>query len=343
MKSNIALVGSRTTVERNARGVGLSLWDKATTPWTQVEALSLTNPSWITEGKESVYYVLHGDFDEVSVVEISNDSELRVLQTIKCRGINPVHAAIVDETLIVANYATGGVAYFAVDENGLLRFKRLVDLNEEYRRFRGYAADGPAHPHQIVEWKEMNCLLVPDKGQDALFLIRNSVVIDVVPTKPGSGPRHAVINRDKPGMVYIVGELDSTLMLYRAESDCSVQLLETYPTLPAGFANLMESESTASGIVNSGTNIYVSNRGHDSIAAFQIQSDGRLCPSQIVDADGAFPRFISFVGEDLFVAHEYGDSISRFEISFDGRLVNPVRVAETGSPVCITETQTINS
>lgn len=343
MKSKIALVGSRTTVERNARGVGLSLWDKETTPWTQIEALSLTNPSWITQGKESVYYVLHGDFDEISVVELSNDAELCVLQTIKCRGINPVHAAIVDEALIVANYATGGVAYFAVDENGLLRFERLIDLNEEYRRLRGFAADGQSHPHQIVEWKEMNCLLVPDKGQDALFLIRNNEVIDVVPTKPGSGPRHAVINHDKPGMVYIVGELDSTLMLYQAESDCSVQLFETYSTLPAGFVNSVEPESTASGIANSGKNIYVSNRGHDSIAAFQIQSDGRLNPPRIVDADGAFPRFISFVGEHLFVAHEYGDSISRFEILLDGHLVNPVRVVETGSPVCITETQTVTS
>jgi 6-phosphogluconolactonase len=67
--------------------------------------------------------------------------------------------------------------------------------------------------------------------------------------------------------------------------------------------------------------LYVTNRGHDSVAVIAV--DGTtLTPIEHVPSGGASPRFLLLLEEQrkLLVANEEGGSIRLFAIADDGRL-----------------------
>jgi 6-phosphogluconolactonase (cycloisomerase 2 family) len=80
--------------------------------------------------------------------------------------------------------------------------------------------------------------------------------------------------------------------------------------------------------------LYVSNRGHDSVATFPVDASGVLgTPTWTVA--GRTPRFITETPErdGLVIAREDGDSIAI--LSADSPSHQAIDVVETGSPVCI--------
>ena len=88
-----------------------------------------------------------------------------------------------------------------------------------------------------------------------------------------------------------------------------------------------------------GSFLYVSNRGHDSIAVFSIHpDDGSLTPLEWVPSGGKAPRHfvIDPTGEWLFAANQGSDNISLFRIDpKSGRLTPTDRSFEVISPVCV--------
>lgn len=341
MKKDLLLVGSRTTKERNARGTGLTLWDASKPQWQLLDILPMTNPSWITAGQGSTYYVLHGDGGEVSTVEISAEKKILHRQTIDCLGLNPVHAAVTEDSrLIVANYATGTVAAFDIATDGTLQFNgNLLNLGNLYLNPFPNESNNLSHPHQILILPEQNRILVPDKGADALFVIDIAGdglhVVEIFRTADGSGPRHAAIHPTQTDTLYVVGELNSTLMHFKITEGSKLSLQETYSTLPDGQ---IHGTTSAAGIAVTESKVFVSNRGHDSIAVFDIDSNGGLLRCSVVDAGGAFPRFIGIHGGTLIIAHENGDSIAEAPLDTQPELYFPQIKARTGSPVCVCHT-----
>lgn len=85
--------------------------------------------------------------------------------------------------------------------------------------------------------------------------------------------------------------------------------------------------------------LYVSNRGHDSIAVFSIHpGDGSLTALEWVPSGGKAPRHfvIDPTGEWLFAANQGSDNISLLRIDpKSGRLTPTDRSLAVISPVCI--------
>ncbi len=338
VNDDLVLVGSRTTKERNARGEGLTLWDASKPEWQLLDTLPMTNPSWITAGAGSTYYVLHGDGAEVSTVEISAELKIIHRQTIDCLGLNPVHAAVTDDSrLIIANYATGTVAAFNIDSVGNLQPNgNTINLGNLYLSHFPNQESKVSHPHQILILPERNQILVPDKGLDALFVIDIADgglhAVDLIHTTPGSGPRHAAISPCHSDSLYVVGELNSTLMHFRIDANHQLELIGSYSTLPRVHN---ADSSTAAGIVADETRVFVSNRGHDSIAVFDLGMGGTPVECSIAEAGGSFPRFITLRSDALVIAHENGDSIAEAALDAVSGLASAQIIARTGSPVCI--------
>src|SRR5213078_3458730 len=74
---------------------------------------------------------------------------------------------------------------------------------------------------------------------------------------------------------------------------------------------------------HTGRNVYVSNRGHDSIGVFGIDpAKGTLSPRQWVPTLGQTPRFFAFDPDErfLYVANQDSRSIVGYRIGSDGRL-----------------------
>jgi 6-phosphogluconolactonase len=85
--------------------------------------------------------------------------------------------------------------------------------------------------------------------------------------------------------------------------------------------------------------VYVSNRGHDSIAIFGIdQASGRLNAVGYTPTQGRTPRNIAIdpSGTFLYAANQNSDTIVQFRIDHQtGQLAPTGDVTEVGAPVCI--------
>jgi 6-phosphogluconolactonase len=143
----------------------------------------------------------------------------------------------------------------------------------------------------------------------------------------GSGPRFMVFH-PRLAIAYLVSELASTLTVLEIAGD-GLRARATISTLPDDFAG----ESLGGHVVMDAEarHLYVTNRGHDSIAAFALSDDGLPRLLQHVASGGASPRFL-LIGEGgarLFVANEEGGTVATLAIDDAGRLT-PV-----GSPVAV--------
>jgi 6-phosphogluconolactonase len=107
-------------------------------------------------------------------------------------------------------------------------------------------------------------------------------------------------------------------------------------TLPPGFDH--PSLAAEVRVDPAGTTVYVSNRGHDSIASFTF-SDGTLDVLTIVPSRGRGPRNFALhpVGDSLVVANQYSNLVSRFAIApGTGSGTQPDESHEVVEPVCVT-------
>lgn len=325
----LAYAGCRTTRERNASGRGVVVYrvDHAGR-WQQLQVLEgLRNPSYLClHPTQPRLYAVHGDFSEISTFAIGAGGLLEKLAEQGTQGFNPVHLALAPSQrwLLVANYASGNVVSLRVSEDGTLgAVANVLELPGER----------PSHPHQVCFAPEGGHAFVPDKGLDAVFslsLKEDTGHLSIVATSPlprGSGPRHMVFHPQLP-LAYVVGELDRTVLTVRHDqANGRLEPIAASSTVPAGVR-----KGSAAGIVLSGERLFVSNRGHDSVAAYPVDAHGQLGAGSWIAA-GRTPRFITRSPADgsLAVACEDGHSIAalgRDEAAF-------ADLAQTGSPVCI--------
>jgi 6-phosphogluconolactonase len=132
-------------------------------------------------------------------------------------------------------------------------------------------------------------------------------------------------------------EMNSTLTTFKWDkSKGALEELQTVSTLPGE----VKGNSTAEVEVHpSGKFVYVSNRGHDSIACYAIdQKTGRVTLIEHQSSGGKTPRNFAIdpKGEFLLSENQNSHSIVVFRIDpKTGRLQPTGEKAEVGSPVCI--------
>jgi 6-phosphogluconolactonase len=84
--------------------------------------------------------------------------------------------------------------------------------------------------------------------------------------------------------------------------------------------------------------LYGSNRGHDSIAVFSIDRQGKLTFIETTPTQGSFPRNFALdpTGRWLFAANQRSDNVVVFRVDpKTGRLSPANRTIRVGSPVCV--------
>ncbi|MBI3517634.1 MAG: beta-propeller fold lactonase family protein, partial [Proteobacteria bacterium] len=133
-------------------------------------------------------------------------------------------------------------------------------------------------------------------------------------------------------------ELDSTVTTYRWDGTRgSLAPLEVVATLPTSFTGNNTTAEIA--VAPSGRCLYVSNRGHDSIAIFAVDpTSGRLTSSGWEPTQGPTPRFFAIdpPARLLYAANQQGDTIVTFRIDpARGTLAPTGQVIRSASPACI--------
>jgi 6-phosphogluconolactonase len=138
-------------------------------------------------------------------------------------------------------------------------------------------------------------------------------------------------------LVFVANELDSTVATLRFDADRgALSPLDVHPTLPAKWTGTNYPADIH--IAPSGRTLYVSNRGHNSLAVFSVSSSGALALEQVVSTDGDWPRNFTLdpSGRWVLVANQKSGSVVVFSRDQkSGRLTPTSERIALASPVCL--------
>ncbi|MEG2936511.1 MAG: beta-propeller fold lactonase family protein, partial [Clostridium sp.] len=147
----------------------------------------------------------------------------------------------------------------------------------------------------------------------------------------GVGVRHFVVSNKNEDLIFAICELTSEVMVIKKSGD-NFEVIQRISTLPESFT-----ESTCAAIKQSSNGKYIlaSNRGHDSIAVYELAGE-QLQLVNIVDSKGKSPRDFLVLKDHVVIANQDSDNIVVF--TFDentGELEFTGQVTECKKPVCV--------
>lgn len=191
-------------------------------------------------------------------------------------GHNPVYLAT-DRTgqhLLSATFGGDELAIFPIGMDGSLGGPETQRMST------------PEEPHSLIIDASNQWLVVPHRtpdviGQWAFDPATGTVSANAVPqvmAPDGAGPRHLVFHPDG-GYAYVSDEFSDSVSAYAFDAGSGqLTLLGTESTLPEGFDG---SGNTCADvhITPDGRFVYVSNRGHDSLAMFAVDPGTGLLSS----------------------------------------------------------------
>ncbi|HJP60706.1 MAG TPA: lactonase family protein [Gemmatimonadaceae bacterium] len=304
------------------------------------------NPSFLAvhPNGPTLYTVNEGDDGAVTAFSIAGDGSLTRLGTQSSQGAGPCYLSVdrSGRVVLVANYDGGSVAMLPIQSDGAVAAATSVIK---------HTGSGPnaerqhePHAHCIVADPSDHFVLAADLGADRVFVYRldlNGGALrrveggDAV-MRPGAGPRHVAFHPTLP-LVYVACELDSTVATLRFDNTRGLlSLVDARSTLPSGWKG--ENFPADIHVSPSGRTLYVSNRGHNSMAVFAIATDGAASLDQNVSTQGDWPRNFSLdpSGRWLLVANQRSNSIIVFARDDQtGRLTTTGHRLELPSPVCL--------
>lgn len=346
-----AYAGCYTTKERDGHGDGIHAYrmDPETGAWTHLQHLGdLVNPSFLIASRDGRFlYSVHGDQTYATSFAIDRATgRLTFLNRGATGGNNGVHLAF-DPTgrhLVVANYASGSVAVLPVRADGRLEdFSQLVELKGERGPHRVEQAS--SHPHHVVFDPSGKFVAVPDKGLDRVFIFRfDPATGKLTPSeqgfakaRSGYGPRHIAFHPTLP-VAWVVDELGSAVTTYRWNGERGeLDAEQILPSAPADFTGDNTGAEIAVGA--GGRFVYASNRGHNSVAIFAVDSrSGLLHSVGWQSSEGVQPRFIGLdlSRRFLYAANQSSDTVVAFRVNTaTGRLTASGQTIRDASPVTI--------
>lgn len=252
----------------------------------------------------------------LSAFSILDDGSLKLLNTKPSYGINPVHldAALDGRHLVAANFSSGSVCVYALNQDGSLG---------ERTDFIQHEGSGPhpnqqgPHAHTALFTPEGKYLLLPDLGIDrvmAYVLDPQTGKLGPAPVphhvcRPGSGPSTGVFHPALP-ILYLINELDGTLSVFRYEHVTgALAEIQQVPTLPTGFS---ETNTNADVRLSPDSRfVYASNRGNDSIAVYAAdKATGLLSLIEIVKTGGRTPRQFALINDIILAGNQNSGTIS---------------------------------
>ena len=246
------------------------------------------------------------------------------------------------KVVLVANYNGGSVALLPIQNDGSLAAAKSVIKHTG----SGPVTDrqGEPHAHCILADPSNHFALAADLGADRVFVyrldlegksLRHAEGGDGV-MRSGAGPRHIAFHPTQP-FVFVSNELHSTVSTLRFDATGgALTLLESQSTLPSGWSGTNYPADIH--VAPSGRTVYVSNRGHNSIAVFAINGAGSLSLKQTIPTEGDWPRNFSLdpSGKWLLVANQKSNSIVVLARDEKNSRLTPTRQRlEVPSPVCL--------
>ncbi|HWD83380.1 MAG TPA: beta-propeller fold lactonase family protein, partial [Kribbella sp.] len=234
-------------------GIGIATYD-AQGKITKTGTIDgVPDPSFVIRDGNFLYAVNEQEAGAVTAIDVS--ATPKVLNRQPDKGSGPCHLAKVGDHLIVANYGSGDVAVHPINPDGSLGQQTDLVKHE----------GSEPHAHQVVQAGEY--VLAVDLGSDSIYTYTLTAgklgLQHQVKLKAGAGPRHLVVQGN---YAYVADELDNTVTICGYDNGVLTPL-STTPAAPI-------SGNYPGEILTDGRYVYVTNRGHNSIAIFRINGAG---------------------------------------------------------------------
>jgi 6-phosphogluconolactonase len=317
------------TDEKRAEGIYLVGFDTRTGALRQVGAVNAgANPSFLAIHPNGRFLYAVNEVEErggkktggVSAFAIDGATgSLTKLCEQASEGGAPCYVSVDrrGKTVLVANYSGGSVAMLPIQGDGALGAATTIDRHQGKIPGPNAERQEAPHAHCIVTDPSNRFALSADLGLDRVFVYRLGddaatwAVTDSAEARlrPGSGPRHIAFHPTMP-LVYVANELDSTVTTVRFDrGNGGLSPIDTHSTLPAGWHGT--SYAADIHVAPLGNTLYVSNRGHNSIAVFSVAGDGSLALEQTIPTEGDWPRNFSLdpTGRWLLVGNQNSGSV----------------------------------
>ena len=309
-------------------------------------ATGIQNPSFLAVHPNGSYVFAVSEISKglVYSYQIGKSDGATLLGVEETGGAGPCHIELNRDgsVAVVSNYEDGSVASFLVGDDGNLQKTRSLIQHS------GSSADPvrqtSPHAHSATYSPEGDRVFIADLGIDkivsyGLKMPDGVIELDrkrVKSAGTGFGPRHFCWH-PSGRYLYCINELDSSISTFLNMADGFLIHLETVSTIPSEF--FCQNTSADIHISSDGKYVYGSNRGHDSIAIFEVNSlSGKIMFRTTISSGGQTPRNFALTpdGRFIFVANQHSSNIVIFERDATTGLMNPTGVeTHLPLPVCI--------
>jgi 6-phosphogluconolactonase (cycloisomerase 2 family) len=259
-------------------------------------------------------------------------------------GDNPTHLAIApnEQFLLSANYEDGSIAVVPiVAGGGVAPYTDLVRPTGPIHPDK--AAENPvtnfffsshnhSHVHMVGFDPSGRYILVDDAGLDRVLVFKSTLKegrlewVSTFDETPGSAPRHYAFSPDGTTL-YNLLEQNSKLSISSFDAETGrLTLRARLSTVPLGFMGSNAPSELL--ITRDGRHLYAANRINDTIAHFQVDTNGEVRPVAHVHTGGDNPRSLTLdpTGRFLFSMNQSGDAITVFQLD-----------PNTGTPVALNQ------
>lgn len=222
--------------------------------------------------------------------------------------------------LLTAYYGGGGITVHRLGENGAIgELVQYIDTGEK--------------AHCILSVNEDRFVFVPHvcptnktcqfRFDRASGLLTPNDPAELPPPDDETGPRH-ICFRPEGDVAYIVNEQGNTVTAHHYDVEQgTLEIFQNISTLPSDYT---EGGNTAHVEVHpNGKWAYASNRGHDSIVGFNIDTDGTLSPFGHVPVP-ASPRSFNIdpTGAYLYCAGEAAGVMTSYRVDPASGVLHPM-------------------
>jgi len=275
---------------------------------------------WPSPDGQTLYAVNWEDEGGVSAFRIDRHTgALSLLNRVSADGRKPnqimLHPS--GKLAVAVNYTTGNVVAYKIRDDGSLSDAFWTDQHVGQPLSPKQSG---AKAHGVEFSRDGQFMYVADLGLDRVYGYRIDVERATITAgdppfthiEAGAGPRRMQISASGK-FLYVNHETDSQVSLF-AVSGTNLTEVQRLSTIPPGFTG---SNTTAEIVLSpDGRYLYVSNRGSDSIAIFNVdQTTGKLTTNGFVAAGGRTPRNLRLdpTAGYLFSSNEDGGTITVFK------------------------------
>lgn len=317
-----------------SEGIYVSELDRQTGKLSEPElAVKVENPNFLAIHPNGKLFYSIGAMKDESGKKIGtvnsytidrNTGKLTLLNQQSVVGQGPCHLVVDPDgkNVLAVNYGSGSTVCCPIAEDGSLE-EASSFIQHEGSSVNPNRQKGP-HAHSVNVDKNNRFAYVADLGLDKVLIYKLDAETGKltpndppsVSVPPGGGPRHFAFH---PGnqFAYTNNEMTCTVTAFDFDPENgSLKPIQTITTLPE---KLQDSFSTAEIRVHpNGKFLYVSNRGHDTIAIFSIdQKTGKLTSIGHESTRGNIPRNFNLDphGEFLLAANQKSGNVVVFKIN----------------------------